>query len=115
MFSEVEKPELFKNAYTDKALYLKYDKAPVYYMITQRGEAIELHAAADGREGKLALREAGKAIINWIPKQYQWCKMLLIPVVGKRAYNQCIKLGFSDYGQHKFEHGKARVMGVKYG
>lgn len=115
MFSEVERPDLFNNAYTDKAIYLKYDKAPVYYMMTRRGNAMELHARADGREGRLALRDAGRDVINWIPNEYEWCEMLLIPTVGKRAYNQCIKLGFSDMGEHSFENGKARVMGISYG
>lgn len=115
MFSEVERPDVFSNAYDGEFVYLKYDKAPVYYMITQRGEAIELHAGCEGREGKLALRKAGRAVIEWIPKTYPWCKMLLIPTVGKRAYNQCVKLGFSDYGEHIFESGKARVMGISYG
>ena len=115
MFKEVEKPELFKNTYNAKFVYLKYDKAPVYYMITRRGDAIELHAAADGREGKLALRDAGRAIIKWIPEQYEWCEMLLIPTVGKRAYNQCMKLGFTDMGEHEFENGKSREMGISYG
>lgn len=113
MFSEVERPKLFEGSYTDKALYLKYDKAPVYYMITRRGDAMELHIAADGRQGKLALRDAGKAIIKWLPKYYEWCKMAIAPVGDKSVYNLCINLGFSDYGEHRFENGKARVMGVK--
>ena len=115
MFSEVEKPELFKNAYTEKAIYLKYDQAPVYYMITQRGDAIEIHVGADGREGKKALREACKAVIEWVKDNYKWCDMLIAPVSIKSVYNLCKKLGFSDYGEYMFENGKARVMGISYG
>ena len=117
MFSKIERPELFKDSYTDKALYLKYDKAPVYYMLTRRGDAMELHVAAEGRAGRLALRDAGRAIIKWIPDNYKWCKMSIAPVriETKAVYNMCIKLGFVDFGAYQFENGVANVMGVKYG
>jgi hypothetical protein len=114
VFSEIERPKLFEDSYTDKALYLKYDKAPVYYMLTRRGDAMELHIAAEGRKGKLALRESGAAIINWLPKHFKWCKMAIAPVGDKSVYNLCIKLGFADFGQYQFENGMASVMGIKY-
>lgn len=115
LFKAIAKPEIFKNAYTDQAIYIKYKKAPVYYMLTRRGNAMELHARADGKDGILALRDAGRAVIEYVNKMYQWCEMLVVPVVGTRAYNQCKKLGFIDLGEHNFDNGVARVMVINYG
>jgi len=92
---------------------VKYGEYPVYFMLIKRGQAIEIHISAKGRAGKLKLREAAKAVIDWIPKQYPACEMIIATVASKSVYNLCTKIGFIDCGQANFERGLANIMVIK--
>lgn len=114
MFSECERPDLFSDFEGGVAICVKYDKAPVYFLLSQRGNAIEIHIAADGRKGKKALRMAGGAIIVYIKTVFPWCKMLIAGVTDKSVYNLCEKLGFSDFGLVGNEVGQFNMMVIEY-
>ena len=109
MFSEVERPDLF-NGFVKNAICLRYDKAPVYFLLAARGDAMEIHIAIKGREGKKNIRKASRAVLPWIYKQYPWCEMIIAPVANKSVYNLCINVGFVDVGEAEFEKGRATVM-----
>ena len=113
MFKFVENDE-FKDFGKDNAQVLQYKDEDVYFLISKRGGAIEIHVSAKGRKGKLKLREASKAVVDFIPKAYPWCKMLIAPVAIKSVYNLCIRVGFKDLGEAQFEKGKARLMVIDY-
>lgn len=97
------------------ALCVKYGEYPVYYSLTMRGMAIEIHVSAKGRAGKLKVREASKAVIDWIPKAFPWCKMLIATVSSNSVYNLCKKTGFLDMGMAEKEGKFARLMVINYG
>ena len=109
MFSVVDRPDFF-DGFVDTAICVKYDKAPVYFLLVERGDAIEIHIGAVTREGKLALREAGLNIKQWIFNYYKWCKMVIAPVKKRSVFNLCKRLGFIDTGTGEYGKGKARVM-----
>ena len=109
MFSEVERPGLFSD-FIDSAICVKYDKAPVYFLLAEKGDAIEIHIGANTREGKKALREAGLNIKQWIFNRYKWCKMIIAPIKTHSVYNLCRKLEFIDVGVADYGEGEARVM-----
>lgn len=92
---------------------LKYKNKPVYFLITRRGDAIEIHVGAKGRDGKLLIREAASAVIDWIPQKYEWCKMIIATVSVKSVYNLCIKIGFSDLGESNLFRPVCNLMVIK--
>ena len=114
MFSEADNG-LFEGFKLDNSLCYQYQDKPVYFLLSKRGQAMEIHVKAEGREGKLLLRKACKAVIDWIPKQFIWCKMLIAPVKVASVYNLCRKVGFKDGGLIDYPPDKARMMVVTYG
>tara|TARA_R110002012_G_scaffold282145_2_gene471797 strand:+ start:300 stop:656 length:357 start_codon:yes stop_codon:yes gene_type:complete len=91
----------------------KWTTAPVYFMITKRGQSIEIHIGAKGRDGKRQIRAAGMAIIEYIRQKYTWCKMIIATVALKSVYNLCVKLGFKDLGRCNRFTPPANVMVIK--
>lgn len=114
MFKECGDLSLFEDAGKDEACCYQYNNSPVYFLLSRRGDALEIHVKAVGRKGKLKLREAAKSIVNQAPKMFPWCKMLIAPVAMKSVYNLCINVGFVDTGKALFEKGEANVMVVNY-
>lgn len=110
MFSYCDKKEGFPGV---KAVgeCLKFRGGPVYFLLVGRGSAIEIHVSAHGREGKLALEDAGREIILFVFQAYPWCKMLIATVECRSVYNLCKKLGFMDAGEIDNIH----IMVVNYG
>ncbi len=113
MFETCDRPSLF-DGFSEIPICVKYKKAPVYYLLSQRGKAMEIHCGAEGREGKRALREAGKAIIEHVKVIMPECKQLIAPVSDKAVYNLCIKLGFKDYGKIGNKAGILTMMVIEY-
>ena len=107
--------DVFETAKDRAAITIKYAKGDVYYLLSQRGQAIEIHIYIPTREGKLLIREATKAVIEWVKDAFPDCKMLIAPVQKKSVYNMCVNVGFEDLGVGKFENSSANVMVVKYG
>ena len=68
-----------------------------------------------GRNGKRALRDGCRAIINEVPSIYPWCKMLIAPVKVISVYNLCVKMGFKDGGLADYPPDKAKMMVINYG
>ena len=95
-------------------IVVRYEKAPVYFRLSQRGKAIEIHIACEGREGKMAIREASKAVILFVKAAYKDCECLIAPVSIKSVYNLCMNLGFEDRGIMMFDEGPANVMVIDY-
>jgi hypothetical protein len=98
-----------------KKVCLQYGKEDVFYLLSQRGKAIEIHVAAHGRKGKLKVREASLAMVREIPLIYEWCNMLIAPVESKSVKNMCLKIGFEDYGMIGIKGGTTNLMVVNYG
>ena len=95
---------------------IEYIEAPVFFMLSRRREAIEvIHIGADGREGKKGLRDAARALIEYVRASYPWCRMLLAPISIKSVYNLCNKAGFIDCGTISNEAGTIQIMAVDYG
>ena len=61
---------------TNKACF-RYLDEDVYFLLSKRGEALEIHVQADGRKGKRKLREGCQAIIEDVKDMFPWCKMLI--------------------------------------
>jgi len=114
MFNVCERPDIFGNDFSKVPICLRHSEWPVYFLLSQRGEALEVHIAADGREGKKAMRTVGAEFLKYIDIAYPWCKMLIAPVTVKSVYNFCIKMGFNDLGVGNFGDTKANVMVVNY-
>jgi hypothetical protein len=93
----------------------KYDDSEVYFLLSKRGEALEIHIAAVGRKGKRRLREALRAMVKEVPKMFPWCRMLIGPVKSASVYNLAMKCGFVDSGSALFEKGEANIMVINYG
>ena len=106
---------LFISFNTENKLCLEYADSGVYFLIAQRGIAMECHVAADGRKGRKNLRASCREFIKMIPISYPWCKLLIAPVSKKSVYNLCIKLGFEDYGLVGNEAGQFNMMVINYG
>jgi hypothetical protein len=114
LFSSCDRPSFF-DSFSEIPICVKYNKAPVWFLLSQRGRAIEIHIGTNCREGKRALREAGRAIIEHVRVIDPECKQLIAPVISKAVYNLCIKLGFKDLGTVKTNDGYTRLMVVDYG
>ena len=114
MFNEIDS-SLFKGFKVDYGRCYQYDDKPVYFLLSRRGNAMEIHVKADGREGRILLRKGCAAVIEWIPRQFIWCRMLIAPVKEMSVYNLCKKLGFKDGGLIDYPPDKARMMVVTYG
>ena len=95
---------------------VKYRNGKVFFLLSRRGEAIEIHVLAIGRNGKLCLMDACKKIIDEVKDMFPWVKMLIAPVKLHSVYNLCLKLGFDDLGAVESpDHGKCRLMVINYG
>jgi hypothetical protein len=115
MFNPVD-PKVFGDGFnTESKECYRYKDSHVFFLLSRRGMALEIHVAAIGRRGKKRLREACKAIIEQVPNMFPWCKMLIAPVKLASVYNLCIKLGFEDGGLIDYPPDKARMMVVNYG
>ncbi len=114
-FVEVS-PDVFSADFNkeNKACF-RYLGEDVYFLLSKRGEALEIHVQATGKSGKKKLREASKAIVKDVPDMFPWCKMLIAPVKAASVYNLCIKCGFEDGGLIDYPPDKARMMVVNYG
>ena len=106
---------LFKDFNRTNKQCLEHIDSGVYFLISQRGEAIECHVAADGRKGRKNIRKACLAFVDMIPVIFPWCKMLIAPVDSKSVYNLCINIGFEDYGLAGNEAGEFNMMVINYG
>lgn len=111
---KIVKNDVFSSFGKESAITVKYNKGPVYYLLSQRGEAMEIHVSATSREGKRLIREASSAVIQWVEHTFPWCKMLIAPVNIKSVYNLCKKIGFVDLGKGEFENGLANIMVIDY-
>lgn len=87
---------VFHSGFPDGAC-LKYDKADVWFMLTERGDAAILHIKAKGRNGKLKTREASKEIIRFIAELNRY-KMIIAPTGKRSVVNLCKKIGFKSAG-----------------
>ena len=100
---------------TDFKLCFKYDGEDVFFLMSKRGEAIEIHLAATSREGVKALHDASKKTIPDIKIMFPWCKQLIAPVKTRSILKLCLKLGFTDCGIMDYKRDKSRIMVVNYG
>lgn len=98
------------------AVCWKYKKAPVYYLLIRRGDALEIHIQAKDRQAKRFVFEASKVVAREINERFPWAKMLMAPVKIKSVYTLCKKVGLDDLGVvDSPHHGKCRLMVVNYG
>ena len=114
MFNLVDS-SVFSNEFkTELKECYQYNDSQVYFLLSRRGDAVEIHIAAIGRKGKQRLREAGRAIIKQVPIMFPWCNMLIATVIPRSVYNLCLMIGFIDLGKFPFEKGDANIMVVNY-
>ena len=114
-FTEVSGDVFSDDFDKENKVCFRYLDEDVYFLLSKRGEALEIHVQADGRKGKKRLREASKAIVKQVPNMFPWCRMLIAPVKEASVYNLCIKCGFEDGGLINYPPDKARIMVVNYG
>jgi hypothetical protein len=112
-FYEVS-PSNFDAGFPEFGRCYQYKKGPIFYLLTAKGEALEIHVKAECRKAKKLIREAGLAIIEDIKNLFPWCKMLIAPVSMWSVYNMCIKVGFIDCGVAKHKGNNMRIMVVNY-
>ena len=108
-------PLEFGEGFSETAVSWEYKRGPVFFLLTRRGDALEIHIRALGRKGKLLTREATRAIIEDIETIYPWCKMLIAPVNVFSVFNMCKKVGFIDCGVGKRGGVNSRIMVINYG
>jgi hypothetical protein len=113
LFSSCDRPSFF-DSFSEIPICVKYNKAPVWFLLSQRGRAIEIHIGTNCREGKRALREAGRAIIEHVKVIDPECKQLIAPISSKAVYNLCIKLGFKYNGTAGNKAGTFKMMVIDY-
>ena len=89
---------------------IRHDTAPIYFLLSRRGNGMETHVGAEGREGRLALRRVLQEYLAWVPAQYEWCEMILAPVLMRSVYNLCMKVGFKDLGKQPFRGAYTNLM-----
>jgi len=93
----------------------KYQLGDVFYLVSRRGDALECHIAATGRDGRLNMRYAADDFIKFAPRVYPWVKMLIAPVKMASVANYCRKIGFKNCGVHELDgFGMANVWCFEY-
>ncbi len=114
MFSFIDKPSCFDEFEDKPALWISYNLAPVYYQLTQRGDAIEIHIGAQGRKGKQHLRKASEAAKLWIKETFPWCKCVLVITKLKSIDNLCKKINLCFLRKAEFEKGLMNIWVWRY-
>lgn len=105
-----------EEAFGDKTgICIKDICAPVYFRLSRRGDAMEIHVMAKGREGKLSVRQSCDRVIEWVKDNYSWCECLIATVSKWSVYNLCVNLGFHDFGDIEKDGLYARLMVFNYG
>ena len=100
---------------TDKKLCYREAGTDAYFLLSRRGDAIEIHCAATSRAGAKVLYDSGRSIVKEISIIFPWCKMLIAPVKKRSVLKLCLKLGFTDLGIMDYGRDKSRVMVIDYG
>lgn len=78
-------------------------KGKVFFSATMRGDTLDCHVAAKGRN-KLLLREAINQFCQYVFFTYAWCKKIAACVKMKSVKNLCLKCGFvkiADINKHE--------------
>ena len=88
----------------------KYKHGEVYFLLSERGNSLEVHIGAVGKNGKRCLVEAGKLWLEQVPQYFEWAEMLLAPIKLRSVYNYCKKMGFEDAGVADYGNGQCRLM-----
>ena len=93
----------------------KYELGDVFFLVSQRGDALECHIAAIGRDSKRHMRHAAEDFIKFAPRVYPWVKMLIAPVKMASVANYCRKIGFKNCGLHELsDYGMTNVWCFEY-
>jgi len=80
-------------------------KGCVFFSATRRGDALDCHVAAKGKN-KLLLREAIGHFCRYAMFTYPWCSKVSACVKLKSVENLCLKCGFTEVGMI----GECKVM-----
>ena len=95
-------PPLFKEAW-------KYKQAEVYFLMSRRGNALDMHLGARGRD-KRYIRQAGQALIDEVRDTYPWCQMLIGAAKRQVDINYNLNMGFKVAGRQQYGEGDAIIM-----
>ena len=92
----------------------RFKHGEVYFLLSRRGDSLEVHIGAVGRDGKRLMDIAGKLWLEQVPIAFPWCQMLLAPIKRRSVYNYCEKMGFEDCGVADYGDGQCRLMVVRF-
>ncbi|MAF43427.1 MAG: hypothetical protein CMI54_04560 [Parcubacteria group bacterium] len=108
MFSPCDHPN--ELSFKKVSICVKHNDHNVFFTVTQKGEAIEAHVCAKGREGRRALRDACVDFLLWVKIACPWCKMVIATVIPRSVYNLCKKIGFYDAGRFVASNREFNLM-----
>ena len=92
------KTDLFSNIRYERGQIVRYRDAPVYMLLVGRGNALEIHIAADGREGRRGLRNAVACLPGWLESSGIECEMLIATATKQSVINLARKCQWLDAG-----------------